>query len=263
MVGFGVRRPGGGPGAVTARHRRGLVVRRLLGLAGVAFLVNAAWLALTRNLNLGMALVAAVGLVLLAWGVWYQRLSRLLWLKLLGGAVAAGVVGVSVFLAVHGNADTASGDEDAAIVLGAAVHGSEPSRTLIGRLDAALAYHRRNPSALIVVTGGQGLGEDLPEGVAMRDYLLARGVPAGNIVTEDRASSTVENFAFSKALLDARLAPGYRVVFITDDFHVFRAGRIAAAAGLDATHLASSTSWYFWASNYLRETVAVVTGLGG
>jgi uncharacterized SAM-binding protein YcdF (DUF218 family) len=247
---------------MTAALRRRFA-RALLGLSGLAFVANAAWLALTRNLNLGMALVAAVGLVLLAWGVWYQRLSRLLWLKLACAALAAGVIGVSVFLAVHGSTNTATGDEEAVIVLGAAVHGSEPSNTLTGRLDAALAYHRRNPSALIVVTGGQGFQEDLPEGAAMRDYLLAHGVPADDIVTEDRARDTVENFAYSKALLDQRLAPGYRVVFVTDDFHVFRAGRIAAATGLDATHVASSTSWYFWASNYLRETVAVVTSLGG
>jgi len=241
----------------------GRLLRWVLGLAGLAFLANAAWLALTRNLNLGMALVAAVGLALLAWGVWLERLSRMLWLKLTCGVAAAGVIVVSVFLAVYGSIDTATGDEDAVIVLGAAVHGSEPSNTLVGRLDAALAYHQRNPSALIVVSGGQGFQEDLPEGVAMRDYLVAHGVPDAEVLVEDRASSTVENFAFSKALLDARLAPGYRVVFVTDDFHVFRAGRIAAAAGLDATHVASSTSAYFWASNYLRETVAVVTSLAG
>ena len=97
----------------------------------------------------------------------------------------------------------------------------------------------------------------------MRDYLVARGVPEASILVEDKASDTVANFALSKALLDRRLAPGYQVVYVTDDFHVFRAGRIAAAEGLDATHVASSTSWYFWASNYLRETVAVVTSLGG
>jgi uncharacterized SAM-binding protein YcdF (DUF218 family) len=241
----------------------GRLLRWVLGLAGLAFLANAAWLALTRNLNLGMALVAAVGLALLAWGVWLERLSRMLWLTLTCGVAAAGVIAVSVFLAVYGSIDTATGDEDAVIVLGAAVHGSEPSNTLVGRLDAALAYHQRNPSALIVVSGGQGFQEDLPEGVAMRDYLVAHGVPDAEVLVEDRASSTVENFAFSKALLDARLAPGYRVVFVTDDFHVFRAGRIAAAAGLDATHVASSTSAYFWASNYLRETVAVVASLAG
>lgn len=240
-----------------------LVVRWALGLSGLAFVTNAAWLAATRNLNLGMALVAAAGAVLIAWAVWWTRLSRLRWLQLLCAGLALGVIAVSVFLAAYGSHDTATGDEDAVIVLGAAVHGSEPSSTLIGRLDAARSYHDRNPRALIVVSGGQGFQEDLPEGVAMRDYLVAHGVPEASVLVEDRATDTVANFALSKALLDDRLAPGYRVVFVTDDFHVFRAARIAAAAGLDATHVASTTSWYFWASNYLRETVAVVTSAGG
>jgi uncharacterized SAM-binding protein YcdF (DUF218 family) len=240
-----------------------VVVRWALGLFGVALVTNAAWLAITRNLNLGMALVAAVGLVFLAWAIWWRTLSRLRWLALVCGALAVCVIGLSVFLAAYGSHDTATGREDAVIVLGAAVHGSEPSSTLVGRLDAALAYHALNPGALIVVSGGQGFQEDLPEGEAMRDYLRSHGVPAGSVLVEDRASDTVDNFTLSKAMLDRRLAPGYRVVFVTDDFHVFRAGRIAAAIGLDATHVASSTSWYFWASNYLRETVAVVTSLGG
>jgi uncharacterized SAM-binding protein YcdF (DUF218 family) len=240
-----------------------LVARWALGLSGLAFVANATWLALTRNLNLGMALVAAVGLALTAWALWWSKLSRLLWLKLLCGALALVVIGISVFLAAYGSHDTATGDEDALIVLGAAVHGTQPSSTLVGRLDVALAYHARNPRAPIVVSGGQGFQEDLPEGEAMRDYLVAHGVPAGSVLVEDQASDTVANFALSKAILDRLLPPGYRVVFVTDDFHVFRAGRIAAATGLRATHVASSTSWYFWASNYLRETVAVVTSFGG
>ena len=240
-----------------------LVVRWTLGLSGMALVANAAWLALTRNLNLGMALVAAVGLALVAWAVWWRSLSRLLWLKVLCGVVAGGVIGVSIFLAAYGGHDTATGQEDAVIVLGAAVHGTEPSSTLVGRLDVAVTYHASNPRAPIVVSGGQGFQEDVPEGEAMREYLVAHGVPASSVLVEDEASDTVANFALSKAILDRRLPPGYRVVFITDDFHVFRAGRIAAAAGLQATHAASSTSWYFWASNYLRETVAVVTSLWG
>ncbi len=162
--------------SIEAASRIHLAVRAALAVLGVGFVANASWLALTRNLNLGMALVAGVGCALLAWALWFERFNRLLWLKLLCRAAALAVVGVSVFLAVYGNNDTATYDEDAVIVLGAAVHGSEPSNTLIGRLDATLTYYVRNPSTLIVVSGGQGCGEDLPEAVAMRAHLLARGV---------------------------------------------------------------------------------------
>ena len=84
-------------------------------------------------------------------------------------------------------------------------------------------------------------------------------IPSELIVVEDRSTSTEENFALSKSLLDQRLGSGYTVVFVTDEFHVYRAEQIAAAAGLTARHVSSRTPWYFWPANYLRESVAVVT----
>jgi uncharacterized SAM-binding protein YcdF (DUF218 family) len=226
----------------------------LLGL-GAAVSANAVWLAATANFTIGTAMASALGLSLLAGGIWYGRIPRVL--AVIFAVVLAAFVGLAGFLVVFGNQPTATYDEDAVIVLGAAVHGSEPSKTLTGRLDAAVAYHARNPSALVVVSGGQGWQEDLPEGVAMQRYLLAQGVPEADIVVEDRATSTEENFAFSKALLDQRLPPGYRVVVISDEFHLYRASRLAAAAGLAATWIGRATPWYFWTANYLREDLMV------
>lgn len=241
---------GEGPGPARAP-------RVLLALAGLALAVNAGWLAVTANLTLGTALVALAAAGLLLRSLRAPR-GRWRWLDAAAALVLVLAVGLAGFLALVGREDTARHDEDAVVVLGAAVHGREPSRTLAARLDTALACHRRNPDALLVVSGGQGPQEDLPEAEAMAAYLVARGVPSELVVREGRSTSTEENFAFSKALLDARLAPGYRIVFVTDEFHVYRAGRIAAAAGLAATHASSSTPWYFWPANYLREDVAVV-----
>ncbi len=231
---------------------------RLAGLAaGLGLAANGLWLALTANLTLGTALVGGVSVALLLWAGWHHRLPRpALWNGAVAGLCLAVVV-MGAYLAAVGTSDDATHEEDAVIVLGAAVHGSELSRTLRGRLDTALGYHRLNPGSLVVVTGGQGPQEDLPESVAMARYLVAAGVPEEQLVVEDRSTSTEENFAFAKALLDRKLGRGYRVAFVTDEFHVYRAGRIAAAVGLVATHVSSRTPWYFWPSNYLRETVAV------
>ena len=146
-------------------------------MAGAAFTANAAWLAVTANLTLGTAMVALLGLGCLACGVWFSRLTRHRVLTSLAALVLAAVVGLSGFLTSYGTDDNATYDENAVIVLGAAVHGRELSNTLAGRLAVAVAYHQRNPSALIVVSGGQGLQEDIPEAVAMRQYLLDHGVP--------------------------------------------------------------------------------------
>ncbi len=227
-------------------------------VVGAALAANAAWLAVTANLTLGTAMVALLGLGFLACGIWFARLSRHRVIGAVAFLVVVALIGMSSFLANYGSRDDARYDEDAVIVLGAAVHGRELSHTLVGRLEVAVEYHRRSPATLIVVSGGQGPQEEIPEAVAMRQYLLDNGVPDDHILVEDRSTSTAENFVNSRALLDQRLTPGYRITFITDEFHVYRAGRIAAAAGLAATHVSSRTPWYFWPANYLRETVAVV-----
>jgi len=235
-----------------------MLPKALLLVAGAAFTANAAWLAATANLTLGTAMVALLGLGCLACGIWFSRLTRHRVIGAVALLVVVAIVGLSSFLANYGTNDNAHYDEDAVVVLGAAVHGSELSNTLVGRLNAAVAYHQRNPAALVVVSGGQGPQEEIPEAVAMRQYLLDHSVPDASIVVEDRSTSTEENFRNTRQLLDRRLTPGYKVAFVTDEFHVYRAGRIAASAGLTATHVSSRTPWYFWPANYLRESVAVV-----
>jgi uncharacterized SAM-binding protein YcdF (DUF218 family) len=44
---------------------------------------------------------------------------------------------------------------------------------------------------------------------------------------------------------------------ITNDFHVYRAVRIAGYAGISAKHVGAVTEWYSLPVNYLRETSAV------
>ena len=231
-----------------------------LVLLGLVLVGNGLWLMATANFNVGVMLQFAAAAVLLGFGLW-RRLAGVRWVTVPAIVLTAGFGLVSGLLAGYGLNDTASGEEDAVVVLGAAVFGREVSPSLAQRLEVAIGYHQRNPSALIVVTGGQGAQEDIAEATASREYLLARGVPDDVIVVEDRSTSTEENFAFAKLLLDQRLSESYRIVFVTNEYHVWRASRLAAATGLDARHLHSSTRWYVWPSSYLRETAAVLWSL--
>jgi uncharacterized SAM-binding protein YcdF (DUF218 family) len=231
----------------------------LLALGGAA-IYNAVYLALSTNMNAGIVLEVAAGLVIVAFAV-SRRLGRIRWLRYMALLVGLVVLVSSGALAAFGLHNTASTGDDALIVLGAGVRGRTVTAVLAARLDVAADYHRRNPGALIVVAGGRGPQEDIPEAEAMRDYLVRRGVSAGKIVTEARSTSTAENFANSKALLDDLLEPGYRVAFVTSEFHVFRASLVARDAGLKAEHLHSDTLWYVQPSSYLRELVAVTKQL--
>ncbi|MFD8083406.1 YdcF family protein [Kitasatospora sp. NPDC059722] len=134
---------------------------------------------------------------------------------------------------------------DYVVVLGAGLHGCDVTPLLAARLDAALERFAAEEAAghapLLLVTGGKGPHEECTEAAAMARYLLARGVPAGRIRREERATDTVENLRFSAALMAAE-RPGYRCTVVTSGFHVLRSataarragapGRVAAADGL-------------------------------
>jgi uncharacterized SAM-binding protein YcdF (DUF218 family) len=148
---------------------------------------------------------------------------------------------------------------DAIIVLGAGLRGGRVSVTLQARLNKALEYYAENSNAIFVVTGGMGPGETTTEAAAMSSYLIARGVLDSKILLEAQAESTEENFIYSKQLLDKYFGyANYRVLYVTNRFHVYRSGQYAKKAGLDAQPLAApSEPVYLLPNNYFREYLAV------
>ena len=233
------------------------IKQRSLLLAGVVVLVNAIIATLWANLHAGIWFTYALGLVLVLWGVLLRKLPCAISGMLTIGAAAAAVCVLALF--IYGRTDNVTCREDAVIVLGTGVRGTALSQGLQNRLDCAVDYHARNPGAIIVVSGGQGPQEDIPEGVAMERYLLAQGVPQDRIIREAVSSSTAENFRYSKPLLDERFRSGYSVAFVTSDFHIFRAGQIAARTGFSSiTHCHAATPWYMIIPNGLRECAAII-----
>jgi uncharacterized SAM-binding protein YcdF (DUF218 family) len=233
-----------------------MFIRAFALLVGAALGANCLWLASNANFNQGVVAEGVLALVLLLFAV-FRKVAAIRWLAALALAFALVVAGFSAFFVSQGVSDNATGDEDAIVVLGAAVHGTEVSPVLAARLDVAYAYHQRNPAALVIVSGGQGFQEEISEAAAMRAYLISKGVPADQIVAEDRSATTVENFAFSKEILDARFPEGYKFAFATNEYHVFRSLLIAQRLGLSPTHLHSSTQWYTWMPSCLRESVVL------
>lgn len=143
---------------------------------------------------------------------------------------------------------------DYVIVLGAQVRGKALSRTLEYRLEKALEYARVHPNTVLVLSGGQGAGEEMTEAEAMYEYLKAHGIPESQMLLEEQSASTYENLVYSKLLIqereakrrqtirDVMAASGYlsppdeevsiRVGIITSNFHVLRAKAIARKTGI-------------------------------
>lgn len=218
------------------------------------------------SLNFGTLALYLLTLAVLARAVFYAQLDR--FFATLPGHITLGVLGLGAAFAAfvlgfilwnaYGCAPT--GQEKAVVVLGAGLRGDRPSRLLRERLDKAYAYYCENPDLTIVVTGGQGRNELRPEGAAMRDYLVARGVPEQQIISEEKSTSTEENFAFSRQLMEqASLCAEEPILLVTNDFHCYRAKQYAAMAGFaKVTALAAPTPFTAIIPCYLREVAALV-----
>lgn len=142
------------------------------------------------------------------------------------------------------------------IILGCQVRGSSVSKALKYRLDAAMEYLQENPDTVVIVSGGQGAGEDISEAEAMRKYLVYRGISPERIRKEEQSTNTVENICYSKKLLPSSDA---RVIVVSNGFHIFRAIRICHRQGLKQVEgLAGSSDPRMAPAYYLREFFAVV-----
>jgi uncharacterized SAM-binding protein YcdF (DUF218 family) len=132
---------------------------------------------------------------------------------------------------------TAQPGADYLIVCGAGLSGYEPSLVFSRRLDKAARYYERNPGVVVIVTGGQGDDEVIPEAAAGAAYLEREGVPPGNILQEPLSRNTTENIRFAEPMIPR----GASVVVTTSEFHNYRAVRIAKGLGLDASGLPAET----------------------
>lgn len=226
----------------------------ILIIIGAIALLDGAMGGITTNFNIGFIAEVLAGAVCLALGVFWNRAKK--WIK------AAVMVGIAVVLCcclavwLYGTHDTANYNEDILIVLGAAVHGETPSNALINRLDAAVEYLNENIGASVIVTGGQGAQENVTEAAAMEKYLTEHGIAKERIIKEEKATSTSENYRYSKEIIDEHF-PSAEIVTITNDFHVYRAKRLAAIEGLETSTMHAKTPLSGIAAMYLREILAV------
>lgn len=154
-------------------------------------------------------------------------------------------------------------DQDYIIVLGAGLlHGNQVSPLLAARIDRALAFYHKQiqktgKQATLIFSGGQGPNETTSEGQAMLDYAVEHGLPADQGIAERQSANTYENMRNSKAIIDERSGASAKVIFVTNNYHTYRAARMARQVGLNADGVGAKTSWFFIPAALIREYVAI------
>lgn len=146
------------------------------------------------------------------------------------------------------------GDADYMILLGAKVKGTKPSYSLQYRIDKAAEYLKAHEQTIVIVSGGKGKGEAISEALAMKQGLMKKNIAEQRIIMEDRSTNTDENIEFSKELIPASKKKG---MIVTNDFHMFRAKKIAEKQGLKVEGLSAKTPKPIIIQSNVREYFAI------
>ena len=178
-------------------------------------------------------------------------------MSILSCLVAVGVVTAATLVGIMIKYSFASPPENATVViLGCRVHGTRPSTMLYDRMNTALKYIKENPDSYIIASGGKGQGEDISEAQAIKTYLLDQGVAKEKIFVEDKSVNTDENIKFSSKIIEDNNL-NTKIAVATDSFHQFRAWYFAKENGFESSAISCKTRWYFSASYYSRELLAI------
>lgn len=151
-----------------------------------------------------------------------------------GGVVAAAwFVGHLVAITIDGLSD----DDvyaDAAVILGSKVHeDGTPSARLVARLERGRELHRDGRVQTLIVSGGLGK-EGHQEADVMRDWLVAAGVPADDILVDPDGVDTGATARNTTRLMKERELRS--VVVVTQFFHVSRTKLAFRKLGIREVH---------------------------
>ncbi len=251
------------------------IARVLLTIAGVVLIIDCAALMVMGKINFGTLIPFLLGIVFVTHGIYWQRIRafiarRLFYKRLwyvLWGIFALWLVSFIVFIGTlqqHIQRSLQPPPKVAAIiVLGSGTVDGKPTPTLARRLDTAAPIIKGQPHAVVVTSGGVGIGRSRSEANIMATYLQqSHGIDFERIRQEGKSTSTEENLFYSKAILGAQdVAITQPIAIVTSDFHTIRARAIARHQGYgQPITVASPTPLSIRYNAWFREYFAFVSG---
>ena len=138
------------------------------------------------------------------------------------------------------------------------------TKLLQSRADRAIEFAQMQKKetgkdTIFIPSGGKGSDEVISEAEAISNYLKSQGIPESQILLEDKSVNTYENFKNAIEIIKKttdKKAP--KIAFATTNYHVFRAGLLAARLHIKAEGIGSRTKSYFWVNAFIREFIATV-----
>ena len=121
---------------------------------------------------------------------------------------------------------------DAAIVLGAAVYGGEPSPVFRERINHSIWLYENGYVDKLIFTGGKGESEEFSESSIAKNYAIEHSIPEKDILIEEKSKITQENIFYEAEIV--RENNFSKVIIVSDPLHMKRAMLMARDSGLVA-----------------------------
>lgn len=148
---------------------------------------------------------------------------------------------------------------DYIMILGSGIRGRNMLLVQRQRVDAGLEYIKDNPDIKIILSGGQGPGEDISEAEAMRIYLVQHGVKNENIIMEEKSRNTMQNMKYTSDILKKTdVRKNIRLAVVTSNFHVFRAKFLAQRCGFEAEGVSAPVNHLLLPNYCVREYFGII-----
>lgn len=185
--------------------------------------------------------------------------------------VAYGILVIYVYRMANQDTKVKS---DAIIVLGEAAmggnscfgprcqHASTPmtphyNTCLESRIDQAVSLYKKRYATKMVMSGGTDASDNVNEAETMKAIAIKDGIPASDILLENRSTSTYQNLAFSKGILAK--ASLHSAIIVTDPATNARAGLVAAKLGYNYTLAPDAATTCSHSIDYIaREPLAII-----
>lgn len=146
--------------------------------------------------------------------------------------------------------------QQAIVVLGAGlIDGERVSGLLAGRIKRVITFYQQQqaeggPTRYLCLVAAKA---------AMQRYAVHElGIPLADTAVESQSRNTLENMRFSAQLITQRFGADYRAIFVSNGYHIFRAGLVARQAGFRANGIGARTARYFLPNAFLREFAAIM-----
>lgn len=108
--------------------------------------------------------------------------------------------------------------------------GPKPSRVSLSRLVYGMTLCKQISGAKLIVSGGSGdpQNPDISEADAMKDVAVSLGVPAADIIIENRSRNTIESVKALKGFIGER-----KTILITSAYHMKRSAAMFRKMGMN------------------------------